>query len=172
MIKVFDEVTGTGIKIEVIGRPYSYQVRVGKTGSWTVARGRTAGQVKSGEKWGHPMYYSTLKQCLEGALDAISADEGLPKESIQFAGTDNWNRLIELEEARIRLIERVEQEYQKLIDTHGKDLAGLSKLLGKGEVAAEPEEEEEEEEEIPEETPEDPLSFPKMEARMREKGMM
>jgi hypothetical protein len=144
MIKVFDEVTGTGIKIEVIGRPYGYQVRVGKTGTWTVARGRTAGQVKEGEKWGRAMYYYTLKQALEGALEAISTEQGIPVENTVLVGAKNWDKLIALEEERIRLIDKVDKEYQGYLDKYGKDLSGLSKSMAK----SQPDEEEEAEEEV------------------------
>jgi hypothetical protein len=143
MFKVVDQVTGTAVKIEIIGKPYQYQVRVGKIGTWTIARGRTAGTVKTGEKWGHPQFYSNLKQAISCTLSLISEEEGIPENAIVLDGSEAWKVLIEQENKRMAMVEAVGKEFQKLLDEHGKDLAGLSKLLAaqKGVVGEEDEEE-------------------------------
>ena len=177
MIKVVDEVTGTAIKIEVIGKPYQYQVRIGKVGTWTVARGRTAGTVKSGDKWDRPMYVKNIKQAIEVALDAISESEGIPKDQIKLTGADAWKALIDEEAKRVRLIEAINVEYGKLIEEHGKDLAGLTKFLA-GKLGKELVEEDDADPDAEDETAnsaavyadEEPSLFPKMEQRLKEAG--
>jgi len=135
MIKVIDKVTGTAILIEVTGKPCQYQVRIGKVGTWTVARGRTAGTVKTGEKWERPQYHMSLRQAIEGAIALISESEGMPKEAIVLDGSEAWKVLLEQEQKRMDLIKQIDLAYQKFLDEHGKDLAGLTKLLaGKGVV--------------------------------------
>ena len=141
MIKVIDEVTGTSIKIEVIGKPYQYMFRAGKIGTWTVARGRTAGKVKTGEKWGRAIYVRSLKMGFEAAFETLSEEEALLTID-SMAHADEWKKLIELEEIRIRMVEKVDEAYGQLIEEHGKDLAGLTKLLGGKPVKEEAEEEE------------------------------
>lgn len=171
MFKVIDQVTGSAVKIEVIGKPYQYQVRIGKVGTWTIKRGRTTGQVKTGEKWERPQYYGSLKQVLEGTLKLISESEGIPENAIVLDGSDAWKILIEQENRRMALVQGIHDEFQKLLDEHGKDLAGLAKLLGAKGVVADEEDEEPEEREVEVESAEEPVSlFPKMEARLAEEN--
>lgn len=171
MIKVIDEVTGTGIKIEVVGRPWQYQVRVGKTGSWTVSRGRTAGQIKTGEKWGRPHYPATLAQALKIAFAEISESEGIPEDQIVMVSSDNWERLIALEEERIRLVEKIGEAYNNLIEEHGKVMAQISKEAGAEEDSDDIEDDEDDENDDENESDEK-TSFPKLEERLRENGIM
>lgn len=177
MIKVIDEVTGTAIKIEVVGKPYQYQVRIGKVGTWTVSRGRYAGTTKTGEKWERPMYYMNLGHAIAAAVAMISENEGLPKESVVLAGAEGWKALIEQDEKLIRLVEGVHREFGHLLEKHGKDLAGLSKVMANGQVEPPEEDEDDEDDEdesdddVDKPTDQDPLSFPKLEKRLREQGM-
>lgn len=183
MIKIVDEVTGTAIKIEVIGMPYQLQVRVGKVGTWKVARGRTAGTIKTGEKWEKPMFVKDFKQAIEAAINSISENEGIPKDQIVLSQADSWNAIIESYERNNRLIEGVVNEFNKLIEEHGKDLSRLSKYLdgkmGKDTVEEnDPETESSDEENSSEEkfeedkTVDERTSFPKMEKRMKEAGVL
>lgn len=167
MIKVIDQVTGSAVKIEVVGKPYQYQVRIGKVGTWKVARGRTAGQIKTGEKWERPQYYGSLKQAIEGTLTLISESEGIPVNAIVLNDSKEWESLIAAENRRMVLIQSVHDEFQKLLDLHGKDLAGLSKLLGAKGVVADEEDEEPEADDEPVAEENAPLC-PKLEARLAE----
>jgi hypothetical protein len=170
MFKVIDEVVGTAVKVEIIGKPYQYQVRIGKVGTWKIARGRTAGQIKTGEKWERPQYYGSLKQAIEGTLNLISETEGIPENAIVLTGSDAWKVLIEVENRRMALVQGIHDAYQKLLDEHGKDLAGLSKLLaGKGVTADESEEEESEELEGQDHSVA-PSLCPKLEARLAQEN--
>lgn len=169
MFKVIDQVTGFAVKVEIIGKPYQYQVRIGKVGTWTIKRGRTAGQVKTGEKWERPQYYGSLQQALECTLKLISETEGIPENAIILDGGEAWKVLIEQENRRIALVKAIHDEYQKLLDEHGKDLAGLSKLLsGKGVVVDDDEEPEVEGLEGVEVVEVKESLFPKLEARLAE----
>jgi len=167
MFKVIDQVTGSAVKIEVIGKPYQYQVRIGKVGTWTIKRGRTAGKVMNGEKWERPQYYGSLKQAIEGTLSLISESEGIPENAIVLDGGKAWETLIAAENRRIALVKGIHDAFQNLLNEHGKDLAGLSKLLGaKGVVADEEDDEEPEAEAEAEEAEVKESLCPKLEARL------
>lgn len=171
MIKVIDEVTGTAIKIEVTGRPYCIQLRIGKTGSWTVKRGRTAGKVKTGEQWGFASYHGSLKQALEHAITLISEQEGMPEKGIKLSDEELWKKLIDAEERRTLMLQKVSEGFQGIVDKYGKELSALTKMLGGGEL---PEEDSagESEEEIVEEKPADIAeTMPKLAARLAEEGI-
>lgn len=181
MIRYVDEVTGTAIKIEVIGMPYQLQVRIGKVGTWKVARGRTAGTIKTGEKWEKPMYVRDFKHAIEAAINAISESEGLPNDQIVLSQADSWKPIFDSYERNNRLIEGISKEFDKLVEEHGKDLSRLSKYMD-GKLGKETSEEDDKtedsaEENVDEEKSEEEekpvdekTSFPKMEKRMKDAG--
>jgi hypothetical protein len=122
VINVVDQVSGLAINIEVVGTPHQYRLRTGTWQKWEVSRGRYKGRQHEGVKWGHPSYHMSLKLMLEYAIKSISESEGLPVSAISLSNKDEWQKLVEMEDKRLALIDKVAAEYQHVLARYGKKL--------------------------------------------------
>ena len=137
MIKVVEEMSGSALTIEVVGSPRQYQLRAGKVGTWTPKVGKNKGKVQTGMRWGRPSYHVSLTILLKAAVAEISEMEGIPETAISPAHAEAWQRLIDAENCRIAMLEKVGAEYKTALDRFGKQMKAEAGT--ESEVAAEPE---------------------------------
>jgi hypothetical protein len=139
VINVVDQVSGLAINIEVVGNPHQYRLRTGTWQKWEVNRGRYKGRQHEGVRWGHPSYHMSLKLLLEYAIKSISESEGLPISAISLSNKDEWQKLVEMEDKRLALIDKVAAEYQHVLSTYGKKLETVESAEVEEEVDVEAE---------------------------------
>jgi len=122
MIKVMCKENNTAIKIKVVGTPLQWCVSFGTHGEYTVKRGRSAGQKKSGIKWDKTFYPNTLEQALLETTKRLSEVWGIPAENQKIEGIEGWKFAIEEEKKMISICKEIGNAFHKLIDDHGEAL--------------------------------------------------